>query len=227
MKKKIIFVIALLSATAFATPFKGMNSNSSEKLVSERLEKLIIEKTVNTNGEEKGDADIKDNVPEAEVNIRPNLSELNQNLNRGRRYTTIVSSKQAMLENALNRLLDASYSYLDVPYLWGGTTRKGLDCSAFVKNAYSYLGVVLPRVSRQQAQIGRSVSLSSIRKGDLMFFYTDSSRPHTVTHVGMYIGNGKIIHASSSNHRVVIANLQNGYFLNKLAGIKRIIDINA
>ena len=137
------------------------------------------------------------------------------------------NGKYALLQNALNRLLNASYSYLDVPYVWGGTTRRGLDCSAFVKNAYSEIGINLPRVSRQQAEVGRSVSLSAMRPGDLMFFYTDSSRPHTVTHVGMYIGKNKIIHASSSNKRVIIANLNNGYFLNKLAGIKRIIDVTA
>ena len=60
-----------------------------------------------------------------------------------------------------------------------------------------------------------------------MFFYTDSSRPNTVTHVGMYLGNNKMIHASSSNHKVVVVNITDGYFMNKMAGIKRIVDINS
>ena len=223
--KKTILALAAVSTCAFASPFRGMGSNSSENLVSSRFGKVTTTSVTET--KEKGDGDIVDSIPKEQINTRPTLADLNRNVRTGASVPSTYNGKYALLQNALNRLLNASYSYLDVPYVWGGTTRKGLDCSAFVKNAYSEIGITLPRVSRYQAQVGRSVSLSAMRPGDLMFFYTDSSRPNTVTHVGMYIGKNKIIHASSSNKKVIIANLNNGYFLNKLAGIKRIIDVTA
>lgn len=222
--KKTILALAAFSTCAFATPFRGMGSNSSESLVSSRFPKTVSAPADDKG--EKGDGDIIDSIPKEQINTNPTLADLNRSIRRTSIPNT-TSGKYALLNNALNRLLNASYSYLDVPYVWGGTTRKGLDCSAFVKNAYSEIGIKLPRVSRQQAEVGRSVSLASMRQGDLMFFYTDSKRPNTVTHVGMYIGKNKIIHASSSNKRVIIADLNNGYFLNKLAGVKRIIDINS
>ena len=223
--KKTILALAAVSTCAFASPFRGMSSNSSENLVSSRFGKVTTTSVTET--KEKGDGDIVDSIPKEQINTRPTLADLNRNVRTGTSVPSTYNGKYALLQNALNRLLNASYSYLDVPYVWGGTTRRGLDCSAFVKNAYSEIGINLPRVSRQQAEVGRSVSLSAMRAGDLMFFYTDSSRPHTVTHVGMYIGKNKIIHASSSSKKVIIANLNNGYFLNKLAGIKRIIDVTA
>lgn len=217
MKKTTAFILMAISTGAIASPYNGMNSNSRENLVSARFGK--VKNSISEN--EKGDADIKDNVPKEKVNTKlTTLAELNKGSKK------VSSSKYALLESVLTKLLNNSYTYLDVPYLWGGSTRNGIDCSAFVQNAYSSIGVTLPRVSRVQATVGKSVSLAQIRQGDLMFFYTDDKRPTTVTHVGMYIGKGKIIHASSSSKKVIIASLDNGYFLQKLAGIKRIVDVS-
>lgn len=155
-------------------------------------------------------------------NIKSTKEKLNINL----KLTGSKSNKYVMLNKALNKLVSESSTYLGIPYLWGGTTRKGLDCSAFVKNVYSSIGIVLPRVSRDQAKVGRSVSLAAVRKGDLIFFETDPKRPDTVSHVGMYLGNGKMIHASSSSDKVVIVPLNQGYFMSKMVAIKRIVDIS-
>ena len=162
-----------------------------------------------------------------DAGINETLAERNSATRTTSRRSGGSKEKNALLKAAIEKLLTSSYSYLDVPYLWGGTTRKGIDCSAFVKNVYMTIGVELPRVSRHQAQVGKSITLSSIRQGDLMFFYTDDSKPGIVTHVGMYIGNSKIIHASSGSGKVVIADLNKGYFLKRMAGIRRIIDITS
>ena len=91
---------------------------------------------------------------------------------------------------------------------------------------YYSIGIILPRVSRDQAKVGRSVSLANARKGDLIFFETDPKRPNTVSHVGMYIGNGKMIHASSGSSKVVVVSLNQGYFMSKMVSVKRIVDVS-
>ena len=86
--------------------------------------------------------------------------------------------------------------YLGVPYLWGGTDpTKGLDCSGFTQLVYKSQGIDLPRVSAQQATAGRAVaSLKDARPGDLLFFDYSPTRPG-IDHVGIYVGDGKMIAA--------------------------------
>jgi cell wall-associated NlpC family hydrolase len=95
--------------------------------------------------------------------------------------------------------------YLGVPYLWGGTDpTKGLDCSGFTQLVFGNLRIDLPRTSSQQATAGRAVaSLSDARPGDLVFFDNSSSRAG-VDHVGIYLGNGKMIAAPQAGESVKV-----------------------
>ena len=95
--------------------------------------------------------------------------------------------------------------YLGVPYLWGGTDpSKGLDCSGFTQLVFGNLGIELPRTSSQQATAGRPVaSLAEARPGDLVFFDYSSSRAG-IDHVGIYLGNGKMVAAPQAGEVVKI-----------------------
>lgn len=89
---------------------------------------------------------------------------------------------------------DLSTRLLGTPYRWGGTTPAAFDCSGFVRYVYAELGVKLPRTARQQFKVGAKVTGAALRAGDLVFF--DMMKGY-VSHVGMYLGGGKFIHAST------------------------------
>ncbi|PIB39380.1 C40 family peptidase [Maribacter sp. 4G9] len=106
------------------------------------------------------------------------------------------------LDGTRESLVETAKTLMGVPYLWGGTSTKGMDCSGFTKTIYFLNGVILPRDASQQVHAGISVdsvrSFDQLQKGDLLFFgkkATDSTA-EKVVHVGMWIGNNEFIHAS-------------------------------
>ena len=122
--------------------------------------------------------------------------------------------------NALaDQIVATAKEYLGTPYVWGGTSPKGFDCSGFVYYVYQQYGYQLQRrASLQYANNGVSVSKSQLQPGDLVFF-SDSVDP--IGHVGMYIG---FIHASSGKGCVCITALEgSSYYINHYTGAKRII----
>lgn len=121
---------------------------------------------------------------------------------------------------ATTALLRTAFSYQGVRYRWGGTSsRGGFDCSGFVGFVYRQHGVSLPRTSIQMSQVGTPVSQSELKEGDLLFFKTQ--RGTRINHVGLYIGGGKFIHASSSGGKVQTDSLT-GYYSRRLAGARRV-----
>jgi cell wall-associated NlpC family hydrolase len=137
--------------------------------------------------------------------------------------------KYAILENAsveeLNnpKLLNFMDYWYGTPYRYGGSSRDGIDCSAFAFLLLSSVyGVAsLPRTSREQYEATRHIRRSELQEGDLVFFHT-LGRRRAVTHVGVYLRNNKFIHASVSG--VMISDLGDGYYDKHFIGAGRIID---
>jgi len=99
--------------------------------------------------------------------------------------------------------------WMGVPYKYAGTDRSGVDCSSLVAEIYrSVYGIVLPRTSGQQYAVCRKVTAAKLKEGDLVFFNPGTK---TISHVGIFLGEQKFIHASVSKG-VVISNLDNSYY---------------
>lgn len=107
--------------------------------------------------------------------------------------------------------LNEAYKYLGVPYVWGGNTHNGIDCSGFVKNVYEALGFPLPRLGSDQMAYGVPVPPEQLQPGDRLYFVprTDGK---TVEHTGLYVGNGYFIHASSGRHQVTVSSLNEPFY---------------
>lgn len=93
--------------------------------------------------------------------------------------------------------------FIGTPYVWGGTSPTGFDCSGFVQYVYKHMGVNLPRVSADQARAGRRVSFADLRPGDLVAI-DNSSRNNGADHIGIYIGHGMVINAPRPGRSVEI-----------------------
>ncbi len=117
------------------------------------------------------------------------------------------------------RLVSTAKSFLGVPYRWGGSSRRGLDCSGLTMAVYNLNGIQLPHSSRAQFREGDPVKRFHLREGDLVFFATNGGRK--VSHVGVYIGKGQFIHAPSSGKAVQAESLSNDYYADRYIGARR------
>ncbi|MEN3034401.1 MAG: C40 family peptidase [Aquificaceae bacterium] len=104
-------------------------------------------------------------------------------------------------------------------YGFGSSSVERMDCSAFVKRVFSLHGINLPRTSIEQSRVGRPVSLSELKPGDLLFFSTYRPGP---SHVGIYIGNGKMVHSSSRGNGVIISDLSEPYWSSRYLFARRV-----
>lgn len=116
-------------------------------------------------------------------------------------------------------LVKTARGFLGVPYRWGGTDcDNGFDCSGLTMVCYRLNGLNLPRVSRNQFRAGRWIARDKLRKGDLVFFATNGGK--RVSHVGMYIGNQRFIHAPSTGKTVRIEKMSHPFFSKTYVGAR-------
>jgi cell wall-associated NlpC family hydrolase len=121
------------------------------------------------------------------------------------------------------KVLSYAKDLLGIPYRFGGTTVRALDCSAFVQRVFRSIGIGIPRTAREQFKIGRNIDRDEISEGDLVFFMTRSRQ--YPSHVGIYIGDNQFIHASRKGRKVSIENLDVPYYRKRFVGAKRLIEL--
>lgn len=127
------------------------------------------------------------------------------------------------LDFLARRVINTALTFLGVPYKFGGNSPStGLDCSAYVKRVFANLNIELPRTARDIYKVGSYVQKSQLAIGDLVFFRTYARYP---SHVGIYLGDNKFIHASSRSKMVTIDDLDFKYYEKRYIGAKRIESI--
>jgi cell wall-associated NlpC family hydrolase len=120
-----------------------------------------------------------------------------------------------------DRILSKAQSMRGVRYRWGASSRSATDCSGFTSQVFRSNGYRIPRTSAEQSRTGAKVDRSSLRPGDLVFFKT--RRGTRVSHVGIYTGNGKFIHASSGGGKVQVNSLSDGYYNKRYVTARRVV----
>ena len=117
--------------------------------------------------------------------------------------------------------------FLGKRYVWAANGPDSFDCSGFTRYVYRQHGLYIPRYSGHQARVGTRVAYNELKKGDLVFFDTQRHKTGKVNHVGIYLDNGKFIHASSGNKKVVITNFnEKKYYKNRFLWGRRLIKDN-
>ncbi|MHC9086581.1 C40 family peptidase [Luteimonas sp. RIT-PG2_3] len=131
------------------------------------------------------------------------------------------ADEPVVVEGRVQSMLKRALTLLGTPYRWGGNSPdSGFDCSGLVGYVFrTALGIELPRVSRDMARDGESVDRSALSAGDLVFF---SRRGRNVDHVGIYIGEGRFLHAPRTGKDVMVSELDTGYWSQKFMQARRV-----
>ena len=116
-------------------------------------------------------------------------------------------------------IVTTAKAFIGVPYVFGGTNPSGFDCSGLLQYVFKLNGLTIPRLADEQYNLGRSAEINRLSPGDLVFFTTYTSG---VSHCGIYVGDGKFLHASSSRG-VIISNLSDDYWKKRLVSAKKLV----
>jgi cell wall-associated NlpC family hydrolase len=245
MVKQILPAIAILIFLSSCTTFKPLNFTSNKQVVSSPApaasakfienisvtpEATITDKTAfnpgpqmplntNTRTADKTPAMAQENKEIADLMALRNKASVESASSVQLKYSVLMNTE---VENLPSKpLLDGVDEWYGVRYRTGGNTKTGVDCSGFTVAVYSSVyGISLPRVSRDQYRISRKISTTELQEGDLVFFNTRGSG---VSHVGVYLGNNKFIHASVSRG-IMVNGLFEPYYLKRYIGAGRIDD---
>lgn len=143
---------------------------------------------------------------------------------RNGKSTGITPSAEALKNGVTtvtgSKIVQEAKKHLGVPYVWGGSTPSGFDCSGFVQYVLKQCGISVPRTTELQAQVGSYINKTELRPGDLVFL--QNTYRTGISHVGIYIGSDQMIHASSSKG-VTISNLTASYYIKHYHSARKLV----
>ena len=171
--------------------------------------KLVTYSYVQKNG-----IDVTKQVLDEKITKTP----VNEEVAKGPSNKPIMVASASRGSSGSSTIVNRALALQGTPYVFGGTTRSGFDCSGFVKYVYASSGISLPRTSFAQFASGAAVSKNSLSPGDLVFFSTYAKG---ASHVGIYTGGGRFVHASNPNSDVKISSLGDSFYSSRYLGARR------
>ena len=224
----IVFIASLASCTSLKTAFTGKNDNAtttaaaSEKKQAKFLDQISmpVEKI-----SVKNETHVQVNAVKPEVKTRyasTNTNPANNELEMASplqiKYSVLMNTPVEYVSNT--RMFEFIDEWYGTRYRMGGTTKSGIDCSAFSQFLFaSVFGISLPRTAREQYKMTNRISRTELKEGDLIFFNTHGG----VSHVGIYLQNNKFVHASSSGG-VTISDIFDPYWVRRFIAVGRLKD---
>lgn len=197
----VVFIFALCMGLHFNTYVAKADAVANTKQgVVLKSTNLVTNKTIK--------------VPVKEVPRSSSSSSASGTYSRGFSGGSTVASGNA------SSIVNKAFEFLGKPYVYGAAGPKAFDCSGFTMYVYSAYGISLPHYTVSQSQKGLAVSKSNLEAGDLVFFNTEGF----ISHVGIYIGGGQFIHASSGSKRVTVSDLDSSYYNTRYVGARRLIN---
>lgn len=202
--RRFVFVLALVFAFNFT--FANMEASAKTKTTSSK----------------SGSRKISVKSSSTKKTTRKTSSKSKTNRISARRGAAYSRGSGAVLgEGDVARLVNYAKKLQGVKYVYGASSAKGFDCSGFTMYVYKAAGISLPHSATEQSAKGLAVSKENLKPGDLVFFETGGAG---ISHVGIYIGSGKFIHASSGAGHVTITNLSEKYYAARYRGATRILN---
>jgi len=138
-------------------------------------------------------------------------------------YVIQVDESEATASAKGQEVANYALTFVGYPYVYGGSSPKGFDCSGFAKYVYAQFGVTINRTASNQMDNGTPVSMGELQPGDLVFFKKAGTGSKRASHVGVYIGGGQFVHASTARTGVIVSNMSEAYYTTGFVGGRRLV----
>ncbi|CEN85540.1 MAG: NlpC/P60 family protein [Paeniclostridium sordellii] len=209
---------------------KTTEDKTTEETITDKTEDKTTEETTTDKTEDKTTDKTEDKTTEETTTDKTNSDVVNNNNNDVDVEKPVQKPVEKPAEkpappvnntNAASAVVNMAYSKLGSPYVWGAEGPNTFDCSGLTSYVFrNAAGVSLPRTSGSQYGVGTSVSKANLQPGDLVFFATGGGG---ISHVGIYVGGGQMIHAPQTGDVVKVSNINSSYWQNTYVGAKRVL----